>query len=210
MIAVVAWGGCGRPRDRHFGAGRMALGRLRLGGRGQLGRTRRRQGEALGLADFGQIARRRLRQAGGRRNRRRWTGSRRERFEGRQGYGRRESRAGRLRGSPPARAGPIAPPDRRLQLSQHARVDDDVVEGLRDALGRRRRGPERRSGAPEPRQCSSQTLSAPARTTAAAPGRTLRRTRRGLSPPSNERSSNVASSSLHPPPYAKRLTIESN
>ena len=56
------------------------------------------------------------------------------------------------------------------------------------------------SGAGEPRQCSTQTPTAPASATAAAPGSILRRTRRGLSPPSNERSSNVASVPCIPRP----------
>ena len=128
---------------------------------------------------------------------------RRKRFETGQRERRGRNGAARLRGSPPAAK---VPPERPAASVGQAdwrrwrcrrRASRRHGAGAVDAEVHREKIA---SGAAEPRQCSTQTPTAPARATAAAPGRILRRTRRGLSPPSNERSSNVASIPCIPRP----------
>ena len=124
----------GGPSDRHVGSGRTPLRRDRLRRRGKFRRTRGRQGEALGLADFRQIAPRRHGHAADWRDRR--SRSRRKRFEtwqrerrvrsGRRGFEARHLRRRRRRAG-------------QLQLGKQVGVDDNVAEGLRDGwrYGRR-------------------------------------------------------------------------
>ena len=139
-VAIVRWRG--GTSDRQVGSGRMALRRLRLGGRSELRRPRRRQGEAFGLPDLRQISRRRRRKAADWRNRRSWgrckrfeTGQReRRRGNGRRGFEARHLLRRRRRSGRP------------LQLGKQIGVDDNVAEGLRD--GRRRRRHSRRRGPP--------------------------------------------------------------
>ena len=147
-------GAARRPRDRHLRSRRMALRRLRLGGRAELGRTRRRQGEALGLADFGQITRRRLRQAGGRRDRRRRTGSRRERFEARQ----RERRRRNARGGFEARhlrGWASAAGTGGFNWASTLASMTMSPKGFETRLSHRRRGPARRSPRERPNRANA-------------------------------------------------------